>query len=1339
MSVDVDEAALRVDQVFRDGRSSLDLSNLRLRTLPPRLADVTGLTELDLSGNWLAEVPEWISNLTGLTRLDLDNNRLVALPDSLANLTGLTELYLNNNRFAEVPDWISNLTGLTTLSLSNNRLTEIPEWIASLTGLTKLGIGGHSLTEVPEWIANLTGLTTLNLNNNRLAEIPGWIANLTGLTKLGIGGNSFTEVPAWIVDLTGLTTLYLDNNRLTEVPEWISNLTGLTRLDLDNNRLVALPDSLANLTGLTELYLNNNRLVALPDSLANLTGLTELYLNNNRLAEVPEWIASLTGLTKLGIGGYSLAEVPEWIVNLTGLTTLNLNNNRLAALPDGLANLTGLTELYLSDNQLTEVPEWIANLTGLTMLSLSGNQLIEVPEWIANLTGLTMLSLSDNQLTEVPEWIANLTGLTTLSLFNNRLAEVPEWMVKLTGLTTLYLNNNQLTEVPEWVANLTGLTKLGIGGQSLTEIPEWIVNLTGLTDLYLGNSQLTEVPEWIANLTGLTTLSLSDNQLVALPDGLANLTGLTTLSLSNNQLVALPDGLANLTGLTTLDLDNNQLTEVPEWITSLAGLTELDLSGNQLSSLPDWLTELTGLEQLSVHRNPLVSPPPEIAEGGSQSILAFIHARRQGSSTQWVSKLLVVGEGGVGKTSLVKALARIPHDPGEPSTHGLRIEHLRVDHPSQPGVQMRLSAWDFGGQQIYHATHQFFLTDRSLFLLLWNSRLGWEQSKLRYWLDIITAKAPQSPIVMVATHAEGRPVDLPLDELRHEYPRIADNISVDNETRHGVDVLHKLLSEKAAGLPLMGAVWPATWFAAAESLRTSEDKHVTPERMWRMMTEAGVSDAAQCSYIADALHQLGDILYYSEDPELAQTVVLKPEWVNEYISKVLDSEQVAAKHGLLTREHLNELWCDLDRGMRDHFLGMMDKYDLSYRIEGGSAGDVSLVVERLPWNPPPFQGEWDKIGSLPGTQEIKVLYRLNTMPPGIPTWLIARSHRFSKKTHWRSGALFGHTDGRHLALVRADRHRNILELTVRGPSPAAFFSVLDDGMNVTLERFPGLGVTRQVPCQCQRSNGSPCAELFDYDDLDSRRSRTPPRHEIECRKSGELVSVSQLLLGLAPSERDAIRMSIDQITKKLTHLDEMTEQNEYSQRMFLKLFRNAQAQQEAPCPSVFAVVPATRRRFAGSAYELRLYCEEPGAWHRLPEPHGCYPITEPSEWLRKLGPYLQQLLKILKLAAPLAGPILGMSVDKLDQHLKSDCDLMKELVSQAPTRLRYKDELPGINPTDSSPSTHATNEADFRVLEAMLTKIDPDRIWGGLCRTSTPEGLTLYLCPYHLATYQQTG
>ncbi|MGH3710651.1 MAG: leucine-rich repeat domain-containing protein [Pseudonocardiaceae bacterium] len=56
MHADVDQATLRIDREFRDGKGSIDLSNLRLTTLPLRLADLPSLTELNLSNNQLTEV-----------------------------------------------------------------------------------------------------------------------------------------------------------------------------------------------------------------------------------------------------------------------------------------------------------------------------------------------------------------------------------------------------------------------------------------------------------------------------------------------------------------------------------------------------------------------------------------------------------------------------------------------------------------------------------------------------------------------------------------------------------------------------------------------------------------------------------------------------------------------------------------------------------------------------------------------------------------------------------------------------------------------------------------------------------------------------------------------------------------------------------------------------------------------------------------------------------------------------------------------------------------------------------------------------------------------------------
>ena len=92
--------------------------------------------------------------------------------------------------------------------------------------------------------------------------------------------------------------------------------------------------------------------------------------------------------------------------------------------------------------------------------------------------------------------------------------------------------------------------------------------------------------------------------------------------------------------------------------------------------------------------------------------------------------------------------------------NGIQINTVEIDHPSEQDITMQLKAWDFGGQVIYHATHQFFLTNRSLFIVVWNARHGYEQGKLYYWLDAIKSRAPESPVLIVATHTDERDADI---------------------------------------------------------------------------------------------------------------------------------------------------------------------------------------------------------------------------------------------------------------------------------------------------------------------------------------------------------------------------------------------------------------------------------------------------------------------------------------------------------------------------------------------------------------------------------------------------
>jgi internalin A len=315
---------------------------------------------------------------------------------------------------------------------------------------------------------------------------------------------------------------------------------------------------------------------------------------------------------------------------------------------------------------------------------------------------------------------------------------------------------------------------------------------------------------------------------------------------------------------------------------------------NQITELPPELGQLTKLDTINVADNPLISPPPAIVSQGSHAILQFLRGRLEKTIRQWVSKLIIVGEGGVGKTQLLRHLRNEVFDRDIPTTHGIEIHPCRLPHPTDPSIVMLLNAWDFGGQQIYHATHQFFLTQNSLFLLVWNARLGFEQGKLFYWLDTIRVLAPDSPVLLVATHIDERQPDLPLKDLQSKYQRLSGQVAISNLSGLGISTLKGAVADLAIKLPLMGEPWPATWFAAASALRDRSEKFFKPAQMWSIMKQHDVKKGGH-SVLAQWLHELGDILYFPDDPELYDIVILKPQWVSSYISMVLDDAEVAER------------------------------------------------------------------------------------------------------------------------------------------------------------------------------------------------------------------------------------------------------------------------------------------------------------------------------------------------------------------------------------------------------------------------------------------------------------
>jgi internalin A len=1064
----------------------------------------------------------------------------------------------------------------------------------------------------------------------------------------------------------------------------------------------------------------------------------------------------------LDLFGLGLTTLPESLRTLTHLTTLRLRDNELESLPEWLGDLRCLTRLHADDNRLAGLPESLGNLTRLEELILNNNQLRALPASLRSLTRLADLRLDANEFDRLPEWLGDLTGLTRFDADSNRIRTLPESLGNLTRLITLYLNNNMISELPELLGNLSQLEDLYLSDNRLAHLPESLGNLTRLTMLNVGSNVLESVPESLRNSAGLKELYLSDNRLTSLPEWLGDLGQLATLHVDSNRLAGLPESLGNLTQLIQLDFDNNALVELPESLGDLTRLEQLFLSNNRLRALPASLGELTGLTTLQVHDNPLTTPPPEIVSAGTHATLLFLAEMNEDPVQQWASKIVVVGEGRVGKTSLLKALRGQPHDAHEESTHGLIVDTLDLAHPDPPGAQdvtMRLSTWDFGGQEIYHATHQFFLTDRSLFLLLWDAQIGWEGSKLHYWLDMIKARAPQAPVVLVATHLGPRPPDLPLAELKDTYPGlIVASLSADSASGAGVGDVREVIRREAARLPLMGAAWPRRWLGAADAVRSADAKHITPERLYEIMTAHGVSEISHQLALTSALHSLGELLFYPEDEELSDLVVLHPQWLTTYISRVLDSERVLHDGGVFQHALGNEIWRDVDRAMRRHFIRMMENFDLSYRTEDRAS---SLVVELLPWDPPDYQEQWDALLT-EHRRELRLRYRLHTVPPGIPTWFIAREHRFSTPVRWRSGALVRHTDGAHFGLVTLDRHAKTAELRVRGPYPHDFFSVLKDGFEQTLQRYPGLEIVRSVPCPHLDGDGVPCRHEFRHAQLVARLSRKPPRETIECPEHLDDLDVRMLLQGIEPPSASRSEILASQALSKLDglradarrHHDEMRGRLDATaeriherlddtraevsaviaeqQRAFLGDLRRAQMREEVMCPSLVWVRRAARQRprMSGMALELHLCCEAPGEWHLL-DGVKPYEVRAASDMTAAVLPYVQRALSILKYVVPVLGAAIGVASEDLGDALAADVEFMKSLLDALPADTPVR-----VAAEQGQSVMRAEEHAEYRQMYALLKKLDPEEGWGGLNKVTTPEGHTYWLCRHHTRTYR---
>jgi len=908
-------------------------------------------------------------------------------------------------------------------------------------------------------------------------------------------------------------------------------------------------------------------------------------------------------------------------------------------------------------------------------------------------------------------------------------------------------------------------TELDLRRRGITELPEEIGQLGSLQVLDLRYNRLMDLPAAIGQLANLKTLRLEHNQLTALPEAIRQLASLQSLLLEDNQLTVVPDAVAHLANLYALLLGRNQLTGLPEAIGQLASLRQLWLTGNRLTSLPKSLARPENLFDLRLDGNPLQPALKAAYRAGLDEVKAYLRSLEEETEELYEAKLLLVGEGDVGKTTLMKAMTKRKPREGEPTTHGVNIDihSLRVPHPEKGAVEIRLNAWDFGGQEVYRVTHQFFFSRRSIYIVVWEPRRGVSECQVEEWLEMIRLRVgDDARIIIVSTHCRTGEriarIDRPV--LREKYGEMivgfceVDSLVPDETTGEmvGVKELKELIAETASGLEHVGMEFNRDWLAARDQLLEREEPRIPYEEFARVCADHGL-DEISTKTLADLMHDLGYIVYYSEDERLKGDVVLQPQWLTKAIGFVLEDRTTQEMDGILPDGRLRAVWRDhpfkgetrYDPELYPFFLRLMQRYDVSYRLDEAKASLVAQHVpqerpENLPWLP----GKPVRMGE----GRIAMVCELDEEPPGLVPWMIVRTHRYScelpdaggtvHRLHWQRGMfLEKDTHGEGLLELGEDEFR----IYVEAVWPAYFMSELQQTLQKLLtDNWPGMeGRYRfTVPCKGP-GDGKACRGRFSIDALQGFLDRGHPGFPCQyCQTDQPIV---ELLFGFEREDpREQFGRLEEAIDRKAAVLDRELRKLRSQLAQYTMGIMQAVGSESKHGPRFFTVEPVDGnwRRFVGKRYRLRLWCEHEARRHpvcRKDKGKGVYEFKATEEWVKRVAPYANLVARILRtgvsVAVAGAGALSGdATVAGLGMAEYLDC--VKALTGQHLTgeleildRSRLREG--GLDEAERS---------GVLALHAFLREEDRHHERLGLHRVATYTGDFLWLCDRHYEEWE---
>jgi internalin A len=661
-------------------------------------------------------------------------------------------------------------------------------------------------------------------------------------------------------------------------------------------------------------------------------------------------------------------------------------------------------------------------------------------------------------------------------LFTENLAEAERRIVfcRMARRPGLSLDRLGLRRLPENLRDLTWLRHLQIDHNYLTALPDWIGELEHLQDLRLFDNPLKALPQSMEQLRNLKVLAIKGGEPSAAADVIGSLAELGLLALLDLGLTVVPDCVRRLPNLTHLEFSDNRLTELPPWIGELSELQTLELSGNNLSAIPSSLRQLTKLDTLSLLGNPKLRLPIEILESLDPKKILDYYFRTVTSDARPLNefKLVLVGRGGVGKTTMVHRLVENEYKEFG-RTPGINITKWPVEIDA---TEVRAHVWDFGGQEIMHGTHRFFMTERALYLVFISGREGTEDRDAEYWLSLVRSFAGDVPVIVLLNKWDDYSFELNRELLREKYGNVT-FMETDSLTGHGMVELRKKICQLAGKLPGLKAAWPGEWRRIKDELPAQKKSWLTFDDFREFCKQLGITEAKDQEALAESLHDLGLMLSFRHDPALRDVGVLNPVWITKGIYQILNSRTLKDAQGRFSAATFAD---ELPKSgypvkLHPYLLALMRKFQLCFPLD--DKGEKYLVPELLTKEEPKLESDFAPEKCLGFDYRYEAV-----LPEGLLPRFIVETYVHREPRHaWRSGVVLERANCR--ALVRGDVQGRSVTIRVAGVGQGRreLLGIVREYFERIHKSFEKLPVTELVPVPAHPEVVIPYQELLAYE------------------------------------------------------------------------------------------------------------------------------------------------------------------------------------------------------------------------------------------------------------------